>query len=331
MAEQSTTSEIPIAPSNACYEVRAVKGKGYGCIAAQEIPKGTRILADDPLVAVPTADYFKCDIQKAFDELSPEQQQLYFTLHSGHGQDPKAWPSGIHPSVGGRDRQRIEEQHDARTGQSATLVSIFQTNCMMMDKGAAVFPNAARFNHSCNPNASFSWNPTIGKQTIHAMRKIMMGEEITLSYCDITHDKAMRSLELKHYGFTCDCQACTGDEDDESTFAHQSAKRRSQIRQLEQETHLLRGANLGQGAATAGFIQQLLQLCVLHQEEGDSAVKLAIICLEIALVCEMHGDWKMGKLAAAKAIQVKQDCQGRDFPDLQKYIEVYRRIAAKPG
>lgn len=157
----------------------------------------------------------KSDIEAAFGSLTDEQKMMYFTLHSSHGQPASSWPSAIHSSVRTKERQRIEEQHAARTDPSPTLLSIFQTNCMEMDAGAAIFPHAARFNHACNPNACFSWNAEIGKETIHAMRDIEEGEEITLSYCDMGHGKRLRAWELKHYGFVCDCKAC-GDVEDVS-------------------------------------------------------------------------------------------------------------------
>lgn len=87
---------------------------------------------------------------------------------------------------------------------------------MEMGSGAAVFVHAARFNHACNPNACFNWNAQIGKETVHTMRDIAEGEEITISYVDVQHDKRLRAWELRHYGFVCGCAAC-GDEDNVST------------------------------------------------------------------------------------------------------------------
>jgi hypothetical protein len=246
----------PAVVGNDYYEIRAIPGKGYGCVSLKPIPRGTRILAEDPLLIVPVGDYMLSDVQKAFDSLTPSQQTLYYTLHSSHGQDPKKWPSRIHDS-------------------SPSLISIFQTNCMEMNAGAAVFPHAARFNHSCNPNACFSWNASIGKETIHVMSPIPAGEEITLSYCDMIHDKSLRAYELKHYGFTCGCPACSDDEEDETTFGYQSAERRFRLQELERETRFFRGANLERGAQRDDFVKKLLQLAALHKAEGDYTARLA--------------------------------------------------------
>jgi hypothetical protein len=307
------------------YEIRAIPNKGYGCVALKTIERGTRILADDPLLVVPIADYLQVDIEKAFESLSAEEKSVYFSLHSGHGQDPKRWPTHIDGSVPEFERKRIREQHQARVGKEATLISIFQTNCMEMNKGAAIFPHAARFNHSCKPNACFTWNAGIGKETIHAMSEIQAGEEITLSYCDSTHDKMLRSWELKHYGIMCDCPACV----DDNGSAQQSEMRRYRLRELDDETKPLRGAHLGEGAMKEGFVTKLLEMAALHQQEGEVSAQVANLFLDIALVCEFRRDFKMAALTAEKAVQFKRDAQGADYPDYDKYAGVLERIKAK--
>jgi hypothetical protein len=290
----ATTEEIPQAPrklatnrarcdvlkdtANEHYEIRAVPGKGYGCFAVKPIKRGTRILADDPLLIVPVVHYMHSNIQVAFDKLSADEQKLYFTLHSGHGQDPKTWPAYIHESVRPDERARIREQHNARCATDPSLVSIFQTNCMEMGQGAAIFLHAARFNHCCNPNACFSWNSKIGKETIHAMSDIEAGEEITISYCDMIHEKRLRAYELKHYGFVCDCRACVDVSDDDVTsFAFQSVGRRMRLGELEKQTRPFRGARLEEGARRQEFVSALLEMAALHQKEGDFTPRLACV------------------------------------------------------
>lgn len=267
--------KVPRAPPGVPYEIRAISNKGYGVFATQFLKRGTRILADDPLLIVPIEEYLEADIKEVFDELTLEQQRLYFSLHSAHGQDPAKWPSKIHPSVPERERSRILEQHNARLGKEPSLVSIFQTNCMEVEDGAGIFPNAARFNHSCNPNAVFSWNEGIRKEVIHATRDIAEGEEITLSYCNITYDKDERTWQLKHYGFKCDCEACTGDISDINSFASKSADRRWQLRELEEDFVGKRGSHLERGMETEGFVEKLLQYVKVLLEEGDYGEKLA--------------------------------------------------------
>jgi hypothetical protein len=263
------------ASENSYYEIRNVPGKGYGCFAIAPIKRGTRILSDSPLLIVSIADYFKEHIQGAFEKLSPDEQALYFTLHSAHGQDPDMWPKHIHESVAAPDRCRILEQHNARVAKEPSLISIFQTNCMEVEGGAAVFPHAARFNHYCNPNACFTWNPAIKKETIHVMRDVEKDEQITVAYCDMTHDKSTRRWELKHYGFVCDCLACSGNEADPESFAAKSALRRFRLMDLDSAFKTLRGAHLEFGVREKNFVPMLLEYCKLLREEGDNTIRLA--------------------------------------------------------
>ena len=80
-----------------------------------------------------------------------------------------------------------------------------------------VFPTIARFNHSCIPNAEFSWSEKRGRQEVRAIKSIEIGEEISLCY--FTSKWQLESAEVRrdylfdHYGFRCDCKACslTGD------------------------------------------------------------------------------------------------------------------------
>jgi hypothetical protein len=260
---------VDVRAANDLYEVRSIPGKGYGCFATRTLKRGTRILADKPLLIVPVAEYYESDIKEPFSKLSKEEQALYFSLHSAHGQNPENWPKHIHPLVSSREKCRIEEQHNARVAKEPSLVSIFQTNCMELDGGAAIFPNAARFNHSCNPNACFTWNPAIGKETIHAMRDIEKDEEITLSYCDIMHDKASRRWELKHYGFSCDCPACSGDESDPESFAAKSAANRYRLMEIDEEY-----TKVQQPGNQVRLSERMLEMIMLLRKEGDNSGRL---------------------------------------------------------
>lgn len=48
--------------------------------------------------------------------------------------------------------------------------------------------------------------------------------------------------------------------------------------------------------------------------------------LDIALVCEVNDDLKNAEAAAVRAVEVKRDCQGDDYPDFDKYVEVLHRV-----
>ena len=66
-------------------------------------------------------------------------------------------------------------------------------------------------NHSCNPNAhmTFSGAEHRGHAWVRALRDIVEGEEILISYVDPTLPLASRQAKLREqYLFTCACTRC---------------------------------------------------------------------------------------------------------------------------
>jgi len=66
-----------------------------------------------------------------------------------------------------------------------TQAGIARTSSIMLSLNPekhGIFPNVARINHSCVPNAFYSWNEAIGRLTVHAVKDIKKGEEITIHY-----------------------------------------------------------------------------------------------------------------------------------------------------
>ncbi|PVH93834.1 SET domain-containing protein, partial [Periconia macrospinosa] len=286
---------------NEYYEVRHIPGKGYGSVAKQDIKCGTRILADEPLLIVPIANYGAKDIEEAFGKLTQDQKDLYLSL-----------------SCGQEENKDGSAKFYDNCGEIPPVVRIFQINCMEWNDGAAVFPKAARFNHSCVPNATFSWHPTLQKEVVHAIQDIPKGEEITLTYCGMTGDITLRTWLLEHYGFKCQCSACGSEA---------SRDRRFRIDELLQSTRPYRGYNLEAG--NQQVTKQMLQLVVLCKEEGEYSIRVSQLLLELAILCERTNDWQHGLEFAASAVKMKRDCQGADFPDHGKYTEVFKRIYGK--
>ena len=69
-------------------------------------------------------------------------------------------------------------------------------------------------------------------------------------------------------------------------------------------------------------------MAVLLQDEGWWDARLAAVFLDIALVCKCNADFNMGVKAGEKALQIKRDCQGVDFPDYSRYAEAVETIKA---
>ncbi|KUJ17999.1 uncharacterized protein LY89DRAFT_696453 [Mollisia scopiformis] len=95
---------------------------------------------------------------------------------------------------------------------------IFKTNALPCGSGSpvgSVYPTVCLINHSCMPNAHNNWNSAKEHETIHAIRSIERGAEITISY-DHGGTSSERQAFLKEsFGFSCtfldqEFDACAG-------------------------------------------------------------------------------------------------------------------------
>ena len=75
----------------------------------------------------------------------------------------------------------------------------------------AVFTLISRFNHACVPNCHHEWNDALGMETVHAIRPIGKGEELSISYlmpAGRVYEQRQQLLSSK-FGFTCGCAMCS--------------------------------------------------------------------------------------------------------------------------
>jgi hypothetical protein len=88
-AIQSTPSkDVPeiTAPPNSLFDIRLNPSKGYSVFAKSQIPEGTLILAEKPLLRVITSYYLAEHVEEAFEKLSEVDKKKYWSLASAHGQ-----------------------------------------------------------------------------------------------------------------------------------------------------------------------------------------------------------------------------------------------------
>ncbi len=62
---------------------------------------------------------------------------------------------------------------------------------------------------SCLPNSHNSWNSDKKSETIHAIRNINVGEQITISYDNGGPSDSRRIYLEKAFGFDCNCRVCS--------------------------------------------------------------------------------------------------------------------------
>uniref|UniRef100_A0A6T1NQ31 SET domain-containing protein n=1 Tax=Alexandrium monilatum TaxID=311494 RepID=A0A6T1NQ31_9DINO len=97
------------------------------------------------------------------------------------------------------------------------LLRIFENNslwCTREPDRMAFFGSAAKFNHSCCPNAfaDSSRNDCV----VRALRDIDEGEEVCISYVPISESRARRQDILGTGGFACMCKRCEAEKDSDA-------------------------------------------------------------------------------------------------------------------
>ncbi|KAK3688982.1 hypothetical protein B0T22DRAFT_536027 [Podospora appendiculata] len=195
------------------YEVRDVPGKGKGAVANQKIEAGRVVLVDH--AAVLAAVEYPADVTK--EEVQELMREAVARLA-----DPGCI---LNLSRKGRDEEGVAEVED-----------LLLTNSFVVPLGGelvmGLFPNLARINHACDPNAFVHFSEVTLAMTIWSARDIEPGEEITISYSDptATYEERQDAL-LNIWGFKCTCDMCTAPP------AHRGASdtRRRALRQLQKD------------------------------------------------------------------------------------------------
>ena len=286
--------------ASAIYIIENSPGKGLGMFATKDIQKGTRILAEKPFFSLSEAPelslidpYAPNDISEAFDRLTIDEQSKYMSLH-------------------------CPERTDC-----SPLISIHVANCYEMGPGTCICLDASRINHSCIPNAHFSWNDSTKRITVHAVKEIPMGEEVTISYCPAIRTFEGRKSSLKPYVFTCCCPACQMDTE----FGRSSRIRRRQMRNLDHEIADFQHDPSAARAEHGNCNEEpaILRLVSLLDDEGLVYEKSR--AYHDAAECASKQGLRVKALQyASKELDVDSCCVGKDSPSYKETMDFFLRI-----
>ncbi|GAB1313756.1 SET domain-containing protein 5 [Madurella fahalii] len=219
------------------YTVMPIPGKGLGVVATKHIKQFEVIMTSFPAMIADNA-FFPSEgdespveyprlFQKALDQLPDKERFLALTRSKGDDFDP------------------VEDL--IRT--NAFGVTVNGRNA----KG--VYPEIARLNHACDPNAYSKFTSRDLAMSAVATRDIMPGEEITISYIPLGMPTSHRHRALGNWGFNCTCALCSAPDE-----AREASDRRR---------------------------EQLIELYYAMQEEStdyDSLIKLTREFIELAQV-----------------------------------------------
>jgi hypothetical protein len=264
--------------------ITPLPGKGQGLIAAQDISKGTRILSDKPLFRIERFGLAEpAALEKALvsklDLLSQDDRRTFLSLHNNT-------PDGSYP-----------------------LAGIVKTNALPLGTNASeggLFPQASRINHACVPNCQHTWNDNIGEETIHAVRHISKGEEITISYADIGTFESRRRHLKKSFSFDCTCELCSLPEIARAI----SDNRQSEIKRLDEL--LDDGSRLLFNPDKC--LEDVHTLLTLLEAENITDARLPRAYYDAFQIAIAHGDQARAKVFAQRAYEARLCCEGDDSP-----------------
>jgi len=266
------------------FTIQTVPGKGKGLIARINIAQGTRILSEKPLFTTPNLapiTLMESTIATKLKSLPKPQQRQLLSLHNNF--------PGKHPFSG------ITKTNALPCGPTSNIGAIYPTICLL--------------NHSCFPNAHNSWNSTTTRETIHAIRAIAAGDELTIAY-DTALPSSPRRTHLENaFGFVCTCALCSLPPPALAT----SDARRLQIQRLD--------AAIGDPARVMGQPSACLADChallhVLEEEYGGAAVALfARLYYDAFQISITHGDQARAGVFAERGYRARVGCEGEDSPE----------------
>ena len=202
-----------------------------------------------------------------------------------------------------------------RSPGSYPFSTIFTTNalpCGSKSVGGGVYPTICLINHSCIPNSYHNWNENEKHETIHAIRPIKAGEEITIAY-NHGGTSAQRRASLKEsFGFDCSCHRCSGS----SSELQESDARNLLIQSLDDAI----GNLINMIVRPEESLKNCLSLLQILQAEYDDGVeplngRLYHDAFQVSI---SHGDQARASIFADKAYQARVVCEGEDNPETQR-------------
>lgn len=285
------------------YDLKDVLGKGKGLVATRKILQGTRILCEEPVIQTPHNhdqlgnEKLQKSVRQQVNALTEQERQAFLGLHN------------IYPY-----KNPIEQ-----------YIGIIRTNALPIEDGetgGGIFLEASRINHACDNNAQKSWNENIKRHTIHALRDINEGEEITIYYLAAHNSRQARQEALgAKFKFSCSCRLC-------SLPPEQIARNDEVLEEIHSLDCLVgqRGLEgiLSSPLETLRYLDREIQL---YEMTGPDDPGLSRVYLDAAQVAIVHGDLARGHIFAERAVRGWRISGGSD----SKHVIEYGALPQNPS
>ena len=172
------------------YKVVNIEGKGSGCVALQDLKKGTLVLDEKPQCVAkkhPDGSRDLKSVIQSFAHMSKNDQEEYLKLYMQYQnlvEVPDSWKI-IYSLLDSETEKNLDssngvisefvhnfmEEKQKGYQRFVDIIGIYNTNCF--ENGLGI--KTARFNHSCCSNANAYWNKEDNKTEIRVVSKIKAG------------------------------------------------------------------------------------------------------------------------------------------------------------
>lgn len=294
------------------YEICQIDGKGIGLVATAFIPRGTRIICEKPLLKI--QENVMHLAWESYLRLDNASKATFDKLHC-YATDPDGLENISRMFL--IDHSMDKAEVGKLVAEHVRVMSIFSINNFNLESGLAVYAAASRLNHSCEANAHHGYNPNIYRFTVHAVRDIAAGEEITISYMGGPGGYMVRSQRIDrlrtNYGFTCTCPKCsdnTGESDTRRELINNLCWGLGQYELGAAPTYPFVAENAGQAFAFAVMAINFMKAEGLHSGEFLTALRAAS---QHALTLQ---DWHTALEYALQEQEAQSNMLGTEVQDL---------------
>jgi hypothetical protein len=216
----------------------------HGLFATQKIEAGTRIIREAPIITLPSPGDQVMELVTAFEALGTDSQEKIWSLNPADSSASElltymaeqitAKLVTVKEIASIPEDERTEEEQEilaeylpklARASEwfriaarwhaaRYSLIDVPDFERNKLPKATPItglFLETAGLRHSCVPNCFAKYNSTTNLMTVHTMKPIVEGEELTVSTISAIYyqNASSRAAELHaKFGTTCACEAC---------------------------------------------------------------------------------------------------------------------------
>ena len=257
--------------------------RGARIVSRKNFREGDEILREKPFVRIHSSD------------------TLHVRQNDAKAMGEKLWEDRV-PSMTETQKTLLYSFTDA-WNTPPTAGGICRTNCIPLGDpndcvGMGLFGKICRANHSCSPNARYIWRHDLDRELLLAVKTILPGEEITVTYGPLFESKMERQLTLlTGFQFLCNCEACAEDDPikdkkrteisflDEEIIRLSRTNPKGALRCCEKIVKLAMEMDMGAGFHLKRFFHDAHQICAMlgRKKQAEEYYNKAHRC---ALLCE---------------------------------------------